>query len=65
MLKPDQSKLNFKLNKSRGKFILKANAAMDAALKKGTTYFGPSADAIANDLDAYVQGIRDLTGTGL
>ena len=65
VLKPDQSKLNFKLTKSRGKFILKANAAMDAALKKGTTYFGPSAEAIANDLDAYVQGFTDLTGTGL
>ena len=65
VLKPDQSKLNFKLTKSRGKFVLKANAAMDAALKKGTTYFGPSADAIANDLDAYVQGFTDLTGTGL
>jgi hypothetical protein len=62
---PDINKLNAKIEKDRETFIGKANAAMDKALKKGTTYFGPSAEAIANDLKPFVNAFVDLTGTGL
>src|SRR5690349_11644407 len=61
---PDINKLNAKVEKNREKFITRANAAMDKALKKNVFYFGPSADTIANDLKPFINTFVDLTGTG-
>jgi hypothetical protein len=63
--KPDINKLNFKLEKSREKFVGKVNALLDKAFKKGYVFFGPSPEAIANDLKPYIDAFVDLTGTGL
>ena len=61
---PDSSKLNAKLEKDRERFVTKATAAMDKALKKNVFYFGPSADQIANELKPFINTFVDLTGTG-
>jgi len=62
--KPDAVKLLGALNKAKQKFINSANAALDAASKKGVYFLGPSPENIAAELGPYVDGFVEMTSTG-
>jgi hypothetical protein len=63
--KPDADKLGKALAKSRAKLEAAVGKALDKAAKKGVSYVGPDAQAIADALAPVVNGFVDLTSTGV